>query len=363
MMGIYSWEGVEHRFQLFREPASKEIVKNEAPSKGPRRFDVSVRVEGAVLKGTIHVPRVKNFPAVILVNGSEACSRDGTIPGQARPGLRLTELIADGLVAHDVAVLCLDSRGIGESTGKHSDTELRVLANDVIAAKDILRTLKGVDAGRVGLVCHSMGGTIGLIACKVDPSISFLICINTPVIAGDAELYLQAERSVDSVMEQAGKTPRLEQSKREFMARLRSLLEIAKSDLGQEDAIKRVLSMEGAGLLPTDSSHSREYLLRYLSPLYRSYIRFDPAPDLISTKLRVMLIFGENDTLVDSRSQIRRVHDINLKRPVVSVIDVLSLPGLGHCLESNHDLMPPKDALAPVVDVSCLDDLAVWIKK
>ena len=69
------------------------------------------------LAGTLTVPPGAGpFPAVILITGSGAQDRDESILGH-KPFL----VLADYLTRRGVAVLRVDDRGVGGSTGSHQE--------------------------------------------------------------------------------------------------------------------------------------------------------------------------------------------------------------------------------------------------
>jgi hypothetical protein len=69
---------------------------------------------GVILAGTLTEPKGKGpFPAVVLITGSGPEDRDETIFGH-----RPFRVLADHLTRQGIAVLRLDDRGVGSSTGK-----------------------------------------------------------------------------------------------------------------------------------------------------------------------------------------------------------------------------------------------------
>jgi hypothetical protein len=102
------------------------------------------------------------YPAVLLISGSGAQDRDGTILGH-----KSFAIMADHLTKKGFAVLRVDDRGVGKTTGNHKASTSADFADDAEAAVDFLQANKWIDANYVGLIGHSEGGMIApLLASK-----------------------------------------------------------------------------------------------------------------------------------------------------------------------------------------------------
>ncbi|NCW40633.1 MAG: hypothetical protein EBV79_10470, partial [Betaproteobacteria bacterium] len=100
-------------------------------------------VDGITLAGTLTMPKNPGpVPAVILITGSGPQDRDETLLGH-KPFL----VIADALTRAGVAVLRLDDRGVGGSTGSLETATTVDLARDTAAAIDWLAHQPGIDPG------------------------------------------------------------------------------------------------------------------------------------------------------------------------------------------------------------------------
>ena len=99
-------------------------------------------------------PATGPFPAVILISGSGAQDRDETIL-QHKPFL----VLADNLTRRGIAVLRVDDRGVGGSTGNLANSTSEDFAGDVIAGIAYLKARGDIDAKKIGLIGHSEGGS------------------------------------------------------------------------------------------------------------------------------------------------------------------------------------------------------------
>lgn len=112
----------------------------------------AVRAEGAVLAGTLFLPRDPTgpVPGAVIIHGSGASDRDNY----------WYMMFADALVRSGVAVLLPDKRGSGLSEGEWFTTGLAGFAEDAAAQVRALRAHPGVDAERVGVIGMSQGGRV-----------------------------------------------------------------------------------------------------------------------------------------------------------------------------------------------------------
>jgi hypothetical protein len=105
---------------------------------------------------------------------------------------------AEALVERGVAVLHPDKRGSGASGGDWHGASFTDLADDAIAAVELLRGHPAVDAARVGLIGFSQGGQIVPLAATRSRSVAFAIDVSGSVVPmaeqiGD-EIRMMGER-------------------------------------------------------------------------------------------------------------------------------------------------------------------------
>lgn len=126
----------------------------DAPVDAPYTAE-HVRLTGggaATLEGTLTLPRVaerRRVPALITISGSGPQDRDSYLP--IGTGYRPFRQIADTLGRRGIAVLRVDDRGTGASTGSFAAaTEVDFIA-DVKAAVAFLRARAEIDPDRIAL--------------------------------------------------------------------------------------------------------------------------------------------------------------------------------------------------------------------
>jgi uncharacterized protein len=169
-----------------------------APPGAPYRAeDVTVpTLEGHTLAGTLTLPHEgTRFPAVVMITGSGPQERDEAIP--MVPGYRPFREIADTLSRRGIAVLRLDDRGTGASTGDFAAATSEDFARDIRAALEFLRRRPDIDTRRLGLVGHSEGGLIAPMIAAADPRIAAIVLIAGPAFTGRRVLEYQTRQGLD----------------------------------------------------------------------------------------------------------------------------------------------------------------------
>ena len=117
------------------------------------------------LNGMLTIPNKANglLPAVVLVHGSGPSNMDGKI-GKNQP----LKDIAEGLTVKGIAVLRYDKRTFVYGKKMRNNTGLTVkeeTIEDAILASDFLRKDSRIDANRIFIIGHSMGG---MLAPRID---------------------------------------------------------------------------------------------------------------------------------------------------------------------------------------------------
>src|SRR5215510_5943484 len=129
--------------------------------------------DGVKLAGTLTLPRGKaSSPAVILITGSGPQNRNEELLGH-KPFL----VLADHLTRLGVAVLRVDDRGVGGSTGNVSNSTSENFASDVLAGIEFLKGRKVIDVKRIGLIGHSEGGLIAPLVASQSNDVAFIVLL------------------------------------------------------------------------------------------------------------------------------------------------------------------------------------------
>ncbi len=133
------------------------------------------------LAGTLRIPEGPGpHPAVVLVSGS-----GGHLREQIISGLPMFRVMADWFVSRGVAVLGVDDRGEGFSTGPNVyEGTTADRAQDVRACLTLLRAHTAIDGERIGVVGHSEGAMIACMLAASDDPPAFQVLLGAPGVSG-----------------------------------------------------------------------------------------------------------------------------------------------------------------------------------
>lgn len=306
------------------------------------------------LAGTLALPREGGpFPAVILITGSGPQDRNEETAGH-RPFL----VLSDHLARRGIAVLRIDDRGVGKSTGKFEAATSQDFAADIEAALVLLKSRSDIDPKRIGLVGHSEGALVAGIVAARNPAVAFIVSISGPALPGDRIVYAQTERLAraegvpDSVI-----AANVDLS--------RKLFEVAKSQPDSAKAAKELRAVLIATIPEAAAEEARATLdaqiSQLLSPWFRFFLRYDPAADLGKLAVPYLAVYGEKDLQVPP--------DIN-RAPLETALaaagntryTVEVLPGLNHLMQtaatgSPGEYMTIEETFAP----AALEVIGNWI--
>jgi pimeloyl-ACP methyl ester carboxylesterase len=126
---------------------------------------LELKTKTGTVHGTLDLPSGKGpFPVVLIIAGSGPTDRDGNQRGLKNDSLKL---LGKGLAAQGVAVLRYDRRGVAASAAaapKEEDFRFDMLVADAAAWVELLR--RDARFTRVGIVGHSEGAFVGMLAAK-----------------------------------------------------------------------------------------------------------------------------------------------------------------------------------------------------
>lgn len=177
---------------LLSQAPKKAVVDYSAPSTAPfTAEEVTINAKGFTLAGTLLLPKAaagrRPFPAVITITGSGQQTRDEPIPIPGLEKYGIMRQIAETLAARGIAVLRVDDRGVGQSTGLETlqTATTRDFAEDVRAEIAYLRSRPEIDPKRIALVGHSEGGIIAPMVAADDPQVAAIVLMAGSAKRGD----------------------------------------------------------------------------------------------------------------------------------------------------------------------------------
>ncbi len=315
---------------------------------------------GITLAGNLSVPRaVGPFPVVILITGSGPQDRNETVMGH-RPFL----VLSDHLTRLGIAVLRVDDRGVGQSSGDFKAATGLDFLGDVLAGVEYLKTLKEIDSHKIGLIGHSEGGMIAPMAAVKSADVAFLVLLAGPGIPGDELLLLQqaliekAMGASDDVISRSGKIQE-------------QVLAVAKSSLDSAAAAVKIGQIIEDGLAQMTEEEKTQLgynpemveisVQQALSPWFRHFLAYDPGPTLEKVSCPVLAINGEKDLQVPPKQNLSAIAE-SLQKAGNKDVTVRELPGLNHLFQTAETGSPAEYAkIEETFSPSALGLIGDWI--
>ena len=282
-----------------------------------------LRTATGTLHGTLDLPAgTAPCPVVVIIAGSGPTDRDGNQPLFRNDSLKL---LGRALAAKGIAALRYDKRGIGESAAAGpAEKELRfeVYVGDAV---QWLAWLRGNDRFlRVGLVGHSEGSLIGMLAAK--------------------------QARVDAFVSVAG-------SSRTASALIRDQLN-ARLAPDLQKRSDQILDELVAGRTAPDVPTDLAVLYRpSVQPYLISWFKYDPLREIAALAMPVLIVQGTTDLQI-SVDDARRLAAAK-QGSTLRLID-----GMNHVLK--HAMSPPEqqaaytDASLPI-DAEAVEAIAAFL--
>jgi uncharacterized protein len=369
MTGEWKQGGVTLPLKLERVEKLPEIRRPQEPQKPYPYLEEEVAYEnragGSRLAGTLTMPRDGGpFPAVLLITGSGAQDRNETVMGH-RPFL----VLADTLTRRGIAVLRVDDRGVGGSTGDMARATTQAFAGDALAGVAYLKTRKEIDPRKIGLVGHSEGGLIAPICAARSKEIAFIVLMAGPGLPGEQILYRQSAL----ILKASGAPSSLIAKNRAAQERMFAVLKRKKNDAAAEKTLRAIYARlplpsgdptkaTAPGKATETLPAEREAALKMmLTPWFRFFLTYDPRPALRKVTCPVLAVNGEKDLQVAAKENLRAIREA-LRAGRNRDYTVRELPNLNHLLQTSQTGSPDEYArIEETIAPAALQVIGDWI--
>ncbi|WP_214071466.1 alpha/beta hydrolase [Mucilaginibacter sp. dw_454] len=373
LSGNWGQNGV-YELLKFKRVATKPELKRPQTPKPPFPYseenvlyynkDKSIRY-GA----TLTIPKSeKKVPAVILITGSGLQDRDESLAGH-----QPFWVIADHLSRNGIAVLRVDDRSIGETTGNIINATSADFANDVLVGVNYLKNRADIDVKHIGLLGHSEGGMIAPIAAVQSKDVAFIICLAGVGIKGE-----------DITIKQFSDGSRKAHLSEEYITRMTALfsgmINLANQYTNYTDDselkpafakfMEAWLKQQPVQFL-NDAGFQGENGKNYInqlagniySPWERYFNAYDPATTLGKITIPVLALNGSKDTQVSAKENLAGFDSL-LTSAGNKHFKTMVMPGLNHLFQhagtgETNEYAKIEETISPEV----LDIITKWIQK
>ncbi len=316
----------------------------------------------AKFTGTLTIPRGTGpFPVALLITGSGQQDRDEAIMGH-----RPFAVLADYLTRRGIAVLRVDDRGMGGSTGDVKSATSEDFAGDVLAGVEYLKTRSDIDRHKIGLIGHSEGGEIAPMVANRSHDVAFIVLLAGPALPGDEIILLQME----FLLKEGGASENLIAQTKTLQKKLYSVVKSEHDPAAIKQKVKAAWAEYTAALKPAERAASgageasAEESAKLISlPWFRFFLTYDPRPALTRVKCPVLALIGEKDMQVPPKQNIPELEKA-LRAGGNPDFSVRELPKLNHLFQtcktgSVSEYATIEETMSP----AALETVAQWVEK
>jgi hypothetical protein len=338
LAGVWRQSGAVLPVTLERSDRSASILRRPQEPTRPLPYDeVEVRFPnneaGISLAGTLTVPRTAGpHPAALLVSGSGPQDRNEEIFGH-RPFL----VIADDLTRRGIAVLRVDDRGVGGSTGSRESATTEDYAGDALAAVVFLKSRPEIDPRRIGVIGHSEGGLVAPMTAARDSAVAFVVLLAAPGLTGAEISVLQAR----AMLRAAGVPEEAIETQTRIQTSMLKVLSETTDEATIRTRGREILRAElvragdrEATQLPVVERQLEPQIRRALTPWSRFFMVYDPRPALGRLRCPVLAMNGTTDAQVPASENLAAIESA-IRTGGNAQVTIAELPNLNHLFQTS----------------------------
>jgi uncharacterized protein len=349
------------------KPPAEENARKKKPQEPDRPFpylDEEVtyvnKPAGVSLAGTFTRPKEGGpFAAVLLITGSGKQDRDETLLGH-KPFL----VLADYLTRKGIAVLRVDDRGAGKSTGDFAASTSADFATDVETGIAYLMSRPDVDPKRIGLIGHSEGGLIAPMVAARNADVAFIVLLGGQGLTGEEVMVLQGQK----LLKIAGATEAQMATQKRVQTKLFAIVKAEADPAIREQKLKAAFDEEVAALGEKDKPMSGALKqgmaaqLRLLKgPWLRFFLTYDPREALRKTRCPVLAMVGDKDAQVLPKENLSEIEKA-LKAGGNSDYTIKEMPGMNHLFQvCKTGLVSEYATIEETISPLALETIGNWI--
>ncbi|HQS23638.1 MAG: hypothetical protein B7Y11_08095 [Sphingobacteriia bacterium 24-36-13] len=354
-----------------KAPTPKPIVRPQTPKAPFEYTSEEIKFTNAAqtvqFGATLTLPKnKKDFPTVVLISGSGAQDRDGTMFDH-----KIYWVLADHLTKAGIGVLRVDDRGAGTTSLGRNPQLLtsKDFAKDVEAAIQYLLTRTEVNPKKIGLIGHSEGGAIAPMVAVKNRQVTFMVLLAGPGVPGYEIWNDQMRRNFIQ--------PNLSTTDYSIAASLVNEMNSHFRFSTEADTIKANMKKSYANWKQANSAvnESKLFTNKGIEPYLglvnqfkpalawlQFFMNYDPAENLSKLKIPVLALNGASDIQVKAVENINGIEQA-LKKAKNKKFEVKIFPSLNHlfqtCTSPEQSYGTIEESFSPIA----LQIISDWINK
>ncbi len=364
--GTWKQEKFKVPIAFYREGELERIERPQYPQKPYPYNSENVIIDNpdanVQLAGTITFPKEKGpFPAILLINGSGPQDRDETIYNH-KPFL----VIADYFTRKGFAVLRVDDRGYGASTGKYNNSTTNDFADDAEHSIDYLKTRKEVDPNKIGLIGFNEGGIIAAMVDSEIKDINFIVLLATPGLTGKDVLLAQTK----TLQKAQGVSEKEIEQDYKINNKVFSIVQSTKDSVKAINEIQKTLKDFVSTLSDSEKTQRKysEYTIAnkarfMMTPWFRYYLSFNPTSALEKINCPALVLYGQNDLQIEPKKNLNAVVNA-IEKGGNHNVESQIIPGLNHLFQTSKSGLPEEySKIKETFSPKALEIIYNWIEK
>lgn len=370
--GQWHQNGNQMPLTLLRKATPPPVVMPQTP-KAPFPYQVEevtyIDEKKSLRYGaTLTLPDGKGpFTAVVLITGSGPQDRDETI-GPHKP----FAVIADHLTRQGIAVLRVDDRGKGQSTGSFEAASSFDFAYDVSQSFNYLKTRKEINQKKIGLIGHSEGGFIAPIVASQNKEVAFIVLLAGTGLKGRDVMtgqHFAMMRSMGIDSASAGSYSGMVGKMMDAVIASKHTKEATTNAYTAFEAWRKNTSpfVVSATTGVSDSTSARQYVNEFVNTSsafwFKTFLSTDPADYLSKVKCPVLALNGSKDIQVLANDNLNAI-EAALSKGKNKNYTIRKIDGLNHLFQSCKTCtLGEYFTLEETFSTGVLEIMSAWIKK
>jgi uncharacterized protein len=325
---------------------AQQTVWSAQPSTHSVSEERKFQHDGVTLSGTLIRPiGIEKAPLVIVFHGASSPLRSEALYDHLR---RM-------LPSLGIAVFTYDRRGTGRSGGSTKGNSFDLLADDGIAAAEMLAADPHIDASRIGFWGLSQGGWLSLLAASKYKRAAFAVSISAPMVTPDVQMNF----AVTNILRIKGV------SQEDIDLAIAARTAVDQFERGQLDRasaqarLDRVIDKPWFDLIYMDKTFSDPDKSGWAKE-----IRHDPLSSIGTVTVPVLVIYGSTDPWVPAANSVERLASISRERANFKTVVI---DGADHAmmttLTPEQQIDPAGFATQAPNSAEYFGRLAAWLQK